>query len=360
MTALFDPFKLKDVTLKNRIVVAPMCQYSADDGRITDWQSRASGLSRHRRGRADHRRGDRGVAGRAHHAGRHRHLVRRPRRAMGARHALPQIARRRAGHPDRPCRPQGLGQPPLGRRRPHEAGRSARLEPIGPSALAFGGNLPRVPHEMTRDEIVRVRIDFAAAARRAAAAGFEWLELHFAHGYLAQSFFSPIANKRTDKYGGSFENRSRFLLETFAAVRECGRRTCRSQPNSASPISCRRARRSRNRSNSSAASKRWASICRCLHRLQHARHVGRALGLRLHGALRGALQEGGRHRGRRRLVHLRAETGDAVVRDGKADLVMLAHSMLDDPQWPYHAAKTLEVPDYKWTLPAPYAHWIRA
>ena len=73
---------------------------------------------------------------------------------------------------------------------------------------------------MTKDEIVRVRSDFAAAAKRALAVGFEWLEVHFAHGYLGQSFFSPIANKRTDEYGGSFENRIRFLIETFSAVRE--------------------------------------------------------------------------------------------------------------------------------------------
>ena len=59
-----------------------------------------------------------------------------------------------------------------------------------------------------------------AAAKRALAAGFEWLELHYAHGYLAHEFYSPLANKRTDNYGGSFDNRIRFLLETFAAVRK--------------------------------------------------------------------------------------------------------------------------------------------
>ena len=76
--------------------------------------------------------------------------------------------------------------------------------PIAPSATAFGGNLPRVPHEMTKQEIARVRGEFVSATKRALAAGFEWLELHFAHGYLGQSFFSPIANKRSDEYGGSF------------------------------------------------------------------------------------------------------------------------------------------------------------
>src|SRR3546814_537640 len=72
---------------------------------------------------------------------------------------------------------------------------------------------------MTKDDISRVQQDYVAAARRAQAAGFEWLELHFAHGYLAQSFLSPHSNQRSDEYGGSLENRSRFLVETFEAVR---------------------------------------------------------------------------------------------------------------------------------------------
>ena len=73
---------------------------------------------------------------------------------------------------------------------------------------------------MTRDDIARVQADFVAAAKRARDLGFEWLELHFAHGYLGQSFFSVHANQRDDEYGGSAENRGRFLVETLAAVRK--------------------------------------------------------------------------------------------------------------------------------------------
>ena len=73
---------------------------------------------------------------------------------------------------------------------------------------------------MTVQDIARIQEAFVAAAKRALAAGFEWLELHYAHGYLAHEFYSPLANHRTDNYGGSFENRIRFLLETFAAVRK--------------------------------------------------------------------------------------------------------------------------------------------
>src|SRR5690606_20815022 len=89
-----------------------------------------------------------------------------------------------------------------------------------PSAVAFGEHLSKQPREMTLEDITRVRDEFVAAARRAYEVGFQWLELHFAHGYLAQSFFSEHSNQRTDAYGGNYENRSRFLRETFAAVRE--------------------------------------------------------------------------------------------------------------------------------------------
>lgn len=87
---------------------------------------------------------------------------------------------------------------------------------ISPSAIAFGGGLPKVPAEMTLDDIVRVKADFVASAVRAREVGFKWLELHFAHGYLAQSFFSVHANTRTDAYGGDAEGRGRFLLEACA------------------------------------------------------------------------------------------------------------------------------------------------
>ena len=73
---------------------------------------------------------------------------------------------------------------------------------------------------MTKEDIVRVRGDFVAAAKRARDIGFEWLVLHFAHGYLGQSFLSAHSNRREDEYGGSFQNRSRFLIETLKAVRE--------------------------------------------------------------------------------------------------------------------------------------------
>jgi 2,4-dienoyl-CoA reductase-like NADH-dependent reductase (Old Yellow Enzyme family) len=90
---------------------------------------------------------------------------------------------------------------------------------VAPSAIAFGGALEKVPHALSGKEIARVQADFVAAAQRALAAGFEWLELHSAHGYLAHQFLSPLSNHRSDCYGGPFENRILFLLETSRAVR---------------------------------------------------------------------------------------------------------------------------------------------
>jgi 2,4-dienoyl-CoA reductase-like NADH-dependent reductase (Old Yellow Enzyme family) len=90
---------------------------------------------------------------------------------------------------------------------------------LAPSAIAFGGELPKIPRAMTEPDIARVKGEFVAAAKRSLAAGAECLELHSAHGYLSHEFLSPISNQRQDRYGGSFENRTRFLLETTRAVR---------------------------------------------------------------------------------------------------------------------------------------------
>ena len=94
-------------------------------------------------------------------------------------------------------------------------------ETIAPSAIAFDNHkVWRVPNEMTHQDIQQIQDNFRSATVRSLEAGYEWLELHFAHGYLAHSFYSPLSNKRTDEYGGSFENRIRFLLETTRAVRD--------------------------------------------------------------------------------------------------------------------------------------------
>ena len=220
MPQLFSEFRVKDVTLKNRISVSPMCQYSAVDGCANEWHHVHLGA---------HAIGGAGLVhveatavspeGRITpgctgiwtdgHAEKFAPIV----KFLKAQGAVPAIQIAHAGRKASANRPWEGDD--------HMKPDDPRAwQPIGPSPVAFGANLPRVPHEMTKADIARVRGDFVAAARRAHDVGFEWLELHFAHGYLAQSFFSPLANTRTDEYGGSFENRSRFLVETFSAVRK--------------------------------------------------------------------------------------------------------------------------------------------
>jgi 2,4-dienoyl-CoA reductase-like NADH-dependent reductase (Old Yellow Enzyme family) len=90
---------------------------------------------------------------------------------------------------------------------------------VGPSAVPYGGHRKYPVHALSRDEIRAIHRAYADAAKRAVEAGFEWFELHFAHGYLGASFFSPLANRREDEYGGSLDNRLRFHLEAIDAVR---------------------------------------------------------------------------------------------------------------------------------------------
>src|ERR1700716_2665532 len=220
MSALFEPFQLRDVTLRNRIVVPPMCVSSAIDGLPNEWHHvHLSELARGGAGLVIAEAtavspegritpGDTGLWN-----DRQAEAFAPAVRAIKAAGAVPGIQLAHAGRKASANRPwEGDDHIPEGDPR--------AWQPIGPSAIPYGGGLSRTPLAMTKEDISRVQQDYVAAARRAARAGFEWLEMHFAHGYLAQSFFSPHSNRRDDDYGGSFENRIRFLTETFAAVRE--------------------------------------------------------------------------------------------------------------------------------------------
>ena len=219
MSALFTPFALKDVTLRNRIAAAPMCQYSAEHGSVSDWHlAHYTGMARGGAGLVVVEATAVSPEGRispnclglwsdAHMAG-----LAQIAAAIKAAGAVPGIQIGHAGRKANANRPWD-GDDHIA------AGDPRWWETISPSAVAFGANLPRVPREMTLADIARVQADFAAAARRAREAGFEWLELHFAHGYLGQSFVSRHANQRTDQYGGDATGRGRFALETLAAVR---------------------------------------------------------------------------------------------------------------------------------------------
>jgi len=226
MPSLFSPFTLKDITLRNRIVMSPMTMYSSVDGRLDDYHvcylgARAAGgfalvFGEQMAITPDARTtttcagiwDDSQIEGHARVAA----MIKR----MGG---VPAI---QLGHTGR----KGSQLPP---HKGTNADRTKKQLPpdhpdgwtcVAPSPVPYGfaGHTHAV-HALTVDDIKALHRSYADAARRALDAGYQWLEMHFAHGYLAASFFSPIANRRTDQYGGSVENRARFLLEALDAVR---------------------------------------------------------------------------------------------------------------------------------------------
>ena len=223
MTALFEPYTLRALTIPNRVWMPPMCQYSAapqgpETGVPTDWHfahyaARATGgtgliiveaTAVSAQGRISPY--DLGIWNDTQVE-----AFRRITRFLAAQGTVPAIQLAHAGRKastDRPWK----GGAPVG---PDAHG----WDSVAPSPLAFDDRHP-APAELTVDQIEDVVEQFAAAARRALAAGFEVAEIHGAHGYLINEFLSPHSNHRTDAYGGSYENRTRFALEVVDAVRE--------------------------------------------------------------------------------------------------------------------------------------------
>jgi 2,4-dienoyl-CoA reductase-like NADH-dependent reductase (Old Yellow Enzyme family) len=223
MSALFQPFTLRGVTIPNRVWMAPMCQYSAEPegpgtGTPNDWHfthlaARAAGgtglilteaTAVSPEGRISPY--DLGIWNDAQVE-----AFRRITRFLVSQGTVPGIQLAHAGRKASTDR-TWTGGGPLG---PDDRG----WQPLAPSALAFDER-HAVPTELTGDQIREIVGQFAVAARRALAAGFEIAEIHGAHGYLINEFLSPHSNHRTDAYGGSYENRTRFALEVVDAVRE--------------------------------------------------------------------------------------------------------------------------------------------
>lgn len=359
MSALFSPFRLKDITLRNRIAVPPMCQYMATDGETNNWHFvQYSSLARggaalviveatavSPEGRITPRClglwNDQQAEGLARVAS-----------AIKAAGAVPGI---QIGHGGRKA---SANIPWEGD--DHIADGDARgWTTLSPSAIAFGANLPKIPKAMTADDIARVQADFVSAAGRAREAGFEWLELHFAHGFLAQSFFSVHANKREDRYGGDLDGRSRFLLETLAAVRKVWPERLplaarfgvieydgRDEQTLAESIELAKAFRAGGLDMLSVslgfstphANIPWAPAFLA----PVAARVGREA--RLPVASTWGIGN--------------PVVAERTVADGQLDLVMVGRAHLANPHWPYQAALQLKIERPAWVLPAPYAHWL--
>ncbi len=217
MVKLFTPLHIKSVTLKNRIVVSPMCQYSAIDGFTNDWHlvhlgSRAVGgaglvfteaIAVTPNGRISPQ--DLGLWKDEHIDG-----LRRITQFIEQQGAVPGIQLAHAG------RKSSMTSPWMGNKIVPE--NEGGWQTVAPSAVAFADDYSQ-PDELTIEGVSSIVQAFRGAAKRAMEAGFKVLEIHGAHGYLVNEFLSPLSNLRTDEYGGSFDNRCRFLLEVIDAIK---------------------------------------------------------------------------------------------------------------------------------------------
>ncbi len=341
--ALFQPFSLKAVTLRNRVGVSPMCQYSSEDGVATDWHlvhlgSRAVGgaglvIAEATAVSAEARitPGDAGIW-----AEKHVEPITRINRFIKQHGAVPGIQLAHAGRKASAARPLEGGA--------HLEESAGGWPTVAPSAIAFGEELTKVPRALSTKEIGQVQADFAAAAARSAGAGCEWLEIHSAHGYLSHEFLSPLSNQRTDEFGGSFDNRVRFLIGTVRAVRGSWperlpltvRLSCTDWVPGGWDIdqSVELARRLKGEG---------VDLIDCSSggAVPHAKiPVGPGYQVRFAERIR---REAGIATAAVGMITEPAQANE-IIRKGSADLVLLARAFLRDPYWPAHAAQVLGAP----------------
>ncbi|WP_268800447.1 NADH:flavin oxidoreductase/NADH oxidase [Pseudomonas huanghezhanensis] len=359
MSALFSPFSLKDVTLRNRIAVPPMCQYSAIDGVTNDWHhAHYTSIARGGAGLviveatavSPEGRITPGCTGLWNdHQAEGMAMIAASIKASGA---VPGIQIAHAGRKASANRPwEGDDHIPESDPRSWQT--------LAPSAIAFGANLPQLPKAMELADIERVKGDFVAAARRARDAGFEWLELHFAHGYLAQSFFSAHSNQRDDQYGGDFAGRSRFLVETLAAVREVWPENL--------PLTARfgvieyDGRDEETLVESIEITKAFRQGGLDMLNVSVGFTIPET-NIPWGGAFLAPIAQRVREEAQLPVasswgIDAPAEA-ERVIAEGQMDLVMVGRAHLANPHWPMHAAQQLHIDKPTWVLPAPYAHWL--
>ena len=351
MSALFQSLTLRGLTLPNRIVVSPMCQYSADDGAATDWHLLHLGhLALSGAGMLCIEATAVEAAGRITHG------------CLGlwddATEAalVPVLAAIRRHSPIRVVMQVAHAGRKASSGRPWEGGQLVPVDaggwtPEAPSPVAHKEGEPD-PRELNARGLARIRDAFAATAGRAARLGLDGLEVHAAHGYLLHQFLSPIANRREDAYGGSLENRMRFPLEVFEAVRAAFPAD--------RPVGAR------------VSATDWVEGGWDL-----ADTIAFANELTRRGADWIDVSSGGVSPAQRIALGpgyqvsfaaaVRKATGavtmavgliteprqaEDIVASGQADLVALARGMLYDPRWPWHAAAELGA-----EVTAPHQYW---
>ena len=338
---LFDPLTLRGVTFPNRIAVSPMCEYSSVDGFANDWHlvhlgSRAVGgasvvfteaTAVAPEGRISPV--DLGIWKDAHIE-----MLARIAKFLASQGCLFGVQLAHAGRKASTAAPwEGMG--PV---TPADGG----WIPIGPSAIPFSEK-HAVPVEMTEADIARVTKDFGAAAKRALDAGFRVAEIHAAHGYLLQEFLSPISNQRTDRYGGSFDNRIRMLLEVTAEVRTVWPERL--------PLFVRISatdwdERGWTVDESVELARRLAPLgvdlidCSSAGNIPQPAHIPFGSGYQTAMADR-IRRESGMRTGAVGMITSAAQA-EHIVFTGQADMVLIAREMLRDPYFPLRAARELE------------------
>ena len=342
---LFTPIEIGGLSFRNRIAVAPMCQYSADDGSATDWHMghwmslAMSGAGMvtieatavERRGRITH--GCLGLYSDDNEAAAQRTLAAARRVAPAGTHFGIQLAH--AGRKASNRLPWQGGGPLKADEDPWQT--------VGPSAIPFDAGW-NVPTPLDEAGIARLVENFVAAAKRAERAGFDFVELHGAHGYLMHEFLSPLSNKRDDRYGGPLENRMRLLLQVAHAVRAAlparmmvGARLSASEwveggfSVNEVVVVARTLKESGIAYVCASSGGNWAKAqvpLTPLYQVPFAERIRREAGIVT------------------RAVGLidRPEDAEAIVAEGKADMVALARAVLADPRWPWRAAATLGAP----------------
>jgi 2,4-dienoyl-CoA reductase-like NADH-dependent reductase (Old Yellow Enzyme family) len=341
MSHLFEPLQLGHLRLANRIVVAPMCQYSAQEGNATDWHRihlgqlalsgagllvlEATAVSAV--GRISPQ--DLGLYSDANEAALADVLA-------SVRAHAPIAVAIQLGHAGR----KGSSRAPWDGGKQIRPGAPQGWTTEAPSAVPHAeGEVP--PAALDAVGLARVRDAFAQASRRAARLGIDGIELHAAHGYLLHQFLSPIANKRTDAYGGNLENRMRFPLEVFDAVRAAfpaerpvwvrvsGTDWVPGGWDLPDTVAFAQALQARGCAaihvSSGGVSPAQKIALGPGYQVPFAQRIKEATGLPTIAV--GLITE--------------PEQAEAIVREGRADAVALARAMLYEPRWPWHAAARL-------------------
>lgn len=347
MSTLFSPYTLRSLTFKNRIVMSPMCQYSARAGVVDDWHlthlgSRAVGgvglVMLEATGVSPEARISPGDVGlwNDEQVEAFKPIVRFV-QAQGARIGVQLAHAGRKGSTAIPWEGDG-------------AAATNSWVPLGPTTEAFAPNYPQ-PRAMTNEDFTRVREEFVASAVRARDAGFDVVELHFAHGYLVHEFLSPLVNTRADAYGGSLENRMRLALEITRAVRAVWPTE---RPLFARLSATDWVEGGWDLAQSVELAKRLRELgvdlidCSTGGAVAHAKiPVKPGYQVPFAAAIRA---EAGLPTGAVGLITEPAQA-EEILAQGQADLIFLARALLREPYWALRAARELGV-DVPW--PAPY------